>query len=155
MALQSSGQISLSNIATEMGVSLSNVSLSTQSTTNVNQNSTSKPDGSQPHSISEFYGYDHNAIGAGPELVPFSITAFAGEPGEACFSKPIDVFKTGTPDIVKNGDFFYSDEAGTNPIIVGERTPFSSYFNRDFGKVVFEYSMEAGVTNSFVQGCRK
>ena len=154
MALQSSGQISLGDIATEMGVSLSNVSLGTQSTTNVNQNSTSKPDGSQPHSISEFYGYDHNA-GGSSELVAFSISEFARDPNEACFLPTVEVFKTGDAERIVEGDFFYIDEVGRNPIIVGERTPFSSYFNRDFGKVVFEYSMEAGVTNSFVQGCRK
>jgi hypothetical protein len=51
MALQSSGQISLSNIASEKGVSLSNVSLNTLSTTSINQNSAAYPDGSQPHSV--------------------------------------------------------------------------------------------------------
>lgn len=61
MALTASGQLSLGDIATEMGVSLSNVSLTTQSTTGINTNSESKPDGSTPHSISEFYSYDHSA----------------------------------------------------------------------------------------------
>ena len=61
MALTASGQLSLGDIATEMGVSLSNVSLTTQSTTDINTNSESKPDGSTPHAISEFYGYDHSA----------------------------------------------------------------------------------------------
>ena len=51
MALQSSCQISLADIAAERGVFPVNASLTSYSTTNVNQNSTSKPDGSQPHSI--------------------------------------------------------------------------------------------------------
>lgn len=150
MALQSSGQISLSNIATEMGVSLSNVSLGTQSTTNVNQASTSKPDGSQPHSISEFYGYDHNASSA-PELVPFTIYDFSPDPNEACFLPPLEVFKTGEPEVISNGDFFYEDDAGNSPIFAP--APFSSYFNGDFGKIVIEYSNDEGVVNSFLQGC--
>lgn len=152
MALQDGGQISLSNIATEMGVSLSNVSLGTQSTTNVNQNSTSKPDGSQPHSISEFYSYDHNASGA-PELVPFSISEFAGDPNEACFQPPLEVFKTGEPEVIFIGDFFFNDEAGLSPLMVPDWSPYSSYFNPDFGKLIFEYSTGEGVTNNFVQGC--
>ena len=61
MALTASGQLSLGDIATEMSVSLSNVSLATQSTEGVNENSTSKPDGSAPHAVSEFYSYDHAA----------------------------------------------------------------------------------------------
>jgi hypothetical protein len=61
MALTASGQLSLGDIATEMGVSLTNVSLTTQSTTGINTNSESKPDGSTPHAISEFYSYDHSA----------------------------------------------------------------------------------------------
>jgi hypothetical protein len=69
MALTASGQLSLGDIATEMGVSLSNVSLTTQSTTGINTNSESKPDGSTPHAISEFYSYDHSAS---PPLTAFS-----------------------------------------------------------------------------------
>ena len=153
MALQSSGQISISDIATEFGVLPSNASLTSFSSLNVNQNSTSKPDGSQPHSISEFYGYDHNAVGA-VVLSPFFITSFSGDPNEVCFLKAGERFKTGDPERIFEGDFFYEDEAGTIPITVG-RTPFSSYFNGDFGKVVFEYSEDMGVINSFVQPCGK
>lgn len=117
MALQSSGQISLSNIATEMGVSLSNVSLGTQSTTNVNQNSTSKPDGSQPHSISEFYGYDHNA----PTEFSMVLDPY-GDSGEACENGPGMPFESRWHDGVGTsptiGDVVYADEQG-NEIFVG------------------------------------
>ena len=153
MALQDGGQISLGDIATEMGVSLSNVSLGTQSTTGINSNSTFTPDGSQPHSMSEFYAYDHNASGGSEDLVPFSISEFSEDPGGACFQLPIEVFKTGDPEYIANGDFFFNDEAGLSPIFVADWAPFSSYFNGDFGKLVFEYSMGEGVTNNFVQGC--
>lgn len=60
MALQSSGEISMFNIRTEKGLS-GQVSLTTLSTSNVNQYSTSKPDGTAPHGIKEFYGYNHSA----------------------------------------------------------------------------------------------
>lgn len=124
MALQDGGQISLGDIATEMGVSLSNVSLGTQSTTNVNQNSTSKPDGSQPHSISEFYGYDHNAS-SGPTLTEFGMGTDAYfDPEQACGEGPNRPFGShwhngaGASPVV--GDVVYEDSAGTN-IFVGKR----------------------------------
>ena len=69
MALTESGQLSLGDISIEMGVSPSNVSLTTQSTTDINTNSESKPDGSTPHAVSEFYSYDHSAS---PPLTAFT-----------------------------------------------------------------------------------
>lgn len=63
MALTASGQLSLGDIATEMGASLADVSLTTQSTTDINTSSPSYPDGATPHAISEFYSYDHSAVG--------------------------------------------------------------------------------------------
>lgn len=64
MPLQTSGQISLSNVAGEKGVSLSNVSLVSLSTTSINTDSCNptNPNNGAPHSISEFYGYDHNCV---------------------------------------------------------------------------------------------
>lgn len=83
MALQSSGQISLSNIASEKGVSLSNVSLNTLSTTSINQNSAVYPNGTQPHGISEFYGYDHNASPPA-SLTPINVSGPFESPAFAC-----------------------------------------------------------------------
>ena len=61
MALQSSGQISLSNIASEMNLLASNISLTAASTSStLNDASPSKPNESQPHGIAEFYSYDHS-----------------------------------------------------------------------------------------------
>jgi len=61
MALQGSGQISLSDIAAEMSQLASNISLSGLSTsTSLNDASPAKPDESQPHGMAEFYSYDHN-----------------------------------------------------------------------------------------------
>jgi hypothetical protein len=61
MALQTSGQISMSNIANEKGETLSNVSLSTLSEVNLNEDPCNPVNNtaSAPYGISEFYGYDH------------------------------------------------------------------------------------------------
>jgi hypothetical protein len=116
MALTASGQLSLGDIATEMGVSLSNVSLTTQSTTEVNQNSESKPDGSTPHAISEFYSYDHSAS---PSLTAFSVdeNPYEDETG-ACEQGRENAtwYHDGGDAYPTEGDIVYIDSGGTtNP----------------------------------------
>lgn len=118
MALQTSGQISMSNIANEKGETLSNVSLSTLSEVNLNgdpcnpANSTA----SQPYGISEFYGYDHNCV-TGPST--FEISMFgsyrAGE--EACgdqgkSAERFVMYTDCNPDAIGPGCFIYADSAG-------------------------------------------
>jgi len=63
MTLQTNGAISISQINTEKGLSASasNSSLTTLSTSNINTASSSRPNQSTPHAMSEFYGYNHNA----------------------------------------------------------------------------------------------
>ena len=116
MALTTSGQLSLGDIATEMGVSLSNVSLTTQSTTGINTNSESKPDGSTPHAVSEFYSYDHSASS--------SLTAFAVDEnpyafGEAACAEGRETttwYHDGGGTYPTDGDTVYTDTGGsTNP----------------------------------------
>ena len=113
MALTTSGQLSLGDIATEMGVSLSNVSLTTQSTTGINTNSTSKPDGSTPHAISEFYSYDHSAS---PSLTAFDVDATLYESeDEACASgrRNTTWYHDGGGAYPTVGDTVYTDSDGT------------------------------------------
>jgi hypothetical protein len=113
MALTASGQLSLGDIATEMGVSLSNVSLTTQSTTGINTNSTSKPDGSTPHAVSEFYSYDHSAS---PPLTGFSVDESPYESGEgACASgrETSTWYHDGGGSYPTDGDNVYTDSGGT------------------------------------------
>jgi len=116
MALTASGQLSLGDIATEMGVSLSNVSLTTQSTTGINTNSTSKPDGSTPHAVSEFYSYDHSAS---PPLTAFVVDETLYESGEgACAegSETTTWYHDGEGEYPTAGDNVYTDSGGTtNP----------------------------------------
>lgn len=70
MPIVGTGQVSLGDIANEMGVALSNITLGNLSTSGINTASPSYPDGAQPHQISEFYGYDHNAS-SGPTLYEY------------------------------------------------------------------------------------
>ena len=116
MALTASGQLSLGDIATEMGVSPSNVSLTTQSTTGINTNSTSKPDGSTPHAVSEFYSYDHSAS---PPLTGFVAdgTTYASAL-DACSNGSINspLYHDGAGAYPTTGDTVYTDSGGTtNP----------------------------------------
>lgn len=60
MPLQSSGPISMSDIRSELGLS-NQIDLLSISTANYNSYSTNKPNGIAPHSMSEFYGYQHIA----------------------------------------------------------------------------------------------
>jgi hypothetical protein len=68
MALQSTGAISIGNVVTEKGttpIAGGSYSLQSLATSGVNQDSASKPDGIAPHSLNEFYSYDHSAGGGG------------------------------------------------------------------------------------------
>ena len=116
MALTASGQLSLGDIATEMGVSPSNVSLTTQSTTGINTNSESKPDGSTPHAVSEFYSYDHSAS---PPLTAFNVDENTyGDPSSACASGTSNAewYHDGAGAYPTDGDTVYTDSGGTtNP----------------------------------------
>ena len=117
MALTASGQLSLGDIATEMGVSLSNVSLTTQSTTDINTNSESKPDGSTPHAVSEFYSYDHSAS---PSLTAFYVDDTPYDDGvSACESGGVraEWYHDGAGSYPTTGDTVYTDSGGTtNPL---------------------------------------
>ena len=114
--LTGSGQLSLGDIATEMEVSLSNVSLTTQSTTGINQNSPSKPNGLVPHAISEFYSYNQSAS---PPLTAFAVDETPYESGEgACESgrETTTWYHDGGGTYPTAGDTVYTDSGGNeNP----------------------------------------
>jgi hypothetical protein len=81
MSLQSSGQISMGNIRTELGLLTSSFSLNSAELgtyVTINQNSAFKPNGSNPNAISEWYGYDHDA---GPLCVCYTITSTSRSAG--------------------------------------------------------------------------
>ena len=68
MTLQSSGQISFSQLNTELGrsstasIALKSAEIGTYGA--INTNSTSRPNGSAPYAISEWYSYNHSAAPA-------------------------------------------------------------------------------------------
>lgn len=85
MALPSSGILSMTAIKAELGVS--NDPFSLQNAENgiyvaINANSTYKPDGALPNTISEWYGYDHSQGGSTSTLQYFlnstTLTTFNG-----------------------------------------------------------------------------
>lgn len=74
MPLQINGQISISDIMGEIPTIIQNVSLTSLSTDSINIASPIKPDGSAPHAMSEFYGYDHYAS-SGPNLTQIEMSS--------------------------------------------------------------------------------
>ena len=122
MALTASGQISFSDINTELGQSSdAQLSLSDAAQGNVvtiNTNSENTPDSSAPHSISEWYSYDHSASGA-------TYNEWTGDgphpnSDNACeVSDPTTSFyHDGTGGDPVPGDTVYTDSGGSN--IAGE-----------------------------------
>lgn len=86
MALPTSGQLSLSAIKTELAVS--NDPFTLQNAENgvyvaINTNSTYKPNGALPNTISEWYGYNHTQGGGGTSTLQYflnstTLTTFNG-----------------------------------------------------------------------------
>ena len=126
MAVPSSGELSLQGISKEMLQDdynyvngTTNVSLGAMSTSlspySVNSASASKPNGSAPHSMSEFYGYDNDTL---------SSTAFTGSvkgaTGSVCFfSNNVTYYHDGAGAQPTTGDFVYTDAALTTALAGG------------------------------------
>ena len=128
MTVPSSGTISLNSIYNELddntypgSATNSNVSLTKLSTGGdppdepINQSSSSKPDGSTPHAMSEFHGYNHGTAFPG-----FTLYYFAGKAStcsSVCSSSStVTVYSdtaTSVTDIFTNDRKIYEDSAGT------------------------------------------
>lgn len=84
MTLPSSGQISFSNINTELGRGATDqISLEDAETgvyAPINQNSPNRPNGTAPYAISEFYGYNNNALPGFPVTDGLLLGVDAGDP---------------------------------------------------------------------------
>jgi len=63
------GQISILDIANELQISSTGLSLQAVSTTPLNPNSPSRPNGVAPHGIDEFRGYKHRSVGFSLDVV--------------------------------------------------------------------------------------
>ena len=140
MALQSSGQISFSNIAGELG---SSTPYSLRDMSNFAGFTT-------PDTMSEFYGYD--AGGGGPTLTQFFITnVYSGNPHDICsISCEIPAWHTGLMALPGIGDTVYTDSAGTIPLTTGWYGFYSSQYgpakiimrlsNADNGEILTIYN---------------
>lgn len=112
MPINSSGPISIGNICNQKGIPL-NTSLATLSTTNINNYSPAKPNGIAPHSLSEFYSYDHAAI-------PPSITITGYSSGNLYFTvagtgySPV-TFTVKTSTVSSTGPWSNSTAGSTSP----------------------------------------
>jgi len=158
MPLQSSGQISISNIVGEILGILpapdSNQSLATLTASANNSdpcNGGSLPaSNAAPHSMAEFYNYDHNCTTSGPTLIQCNIAGPFGDPGEACVLG-LELCETGgsfpawtdgascCPELT---NIYYADSNGTAPLGAGWYAtcdcPTRYVFNLDDGGNVFE-----------------
>ena len=74
MTITSSGTIAMSDIRSELGdsgsISLKEASDGTIATINTANDADDRPDGSAPHAMSEFYGYNHSAASTSWSNVP-------------------------------------------------------------------------------------
>lgn len=113
MALQSSGQISFSDIRTEKGLS-GQVDLADLSTSSINTYSTSRPNATTPHAINEFYSYQHIATMT-------SYTDFSGQYGNQSLG---DLYFTITAGLGTSYQLQYND--GTNWVNTGSAVSIST-----------------------------
>jgi hypothetical protein len=112
MALPASGNpISINQVRVEM--SNPNGSLKVLSTTEVNAASSAKPDGSTPHSLSEFYSYDHSASAG---LTEEALIGPFGDPNEGCGQAGnTGFFHDGGGSPYANGVTYYQEDDDTTP----------------------------------------
>lgn len=130
MALSQTGPIKFRDINTELGrtstltIALKVASLGGYAA--INQNSTIKPDGNPPHSMSEWRGYDHLAVASTTTttaslLFMFDLT-ITGRPdqGQVCIDGPAPGTQTVYADSAfpfTPGVTVYIDPMGTNKLV--------------------------------------
>lgn len=148
MALVSSGQISISDIYTEIngsgpglnaGIGMAELAGGTYGT--INTNSPSYPNDTAPHSISEWYSYDHSAsgvsltewIGNGPH--PMYFNACGAEPDTAFYHNG------GGPEPT-TGDTVYTDSSGTSVAEPGFYRTGCCFFEVDESGTVTDFAGE-------------
>lgn len=129
MPLQASGQITISNINSELGLSNADSSLAALSAAANNSdpcNTGSLPgSNAAPHAMSEFYSYDHSCT-SGPSLIACNIVGPYGMPDEACAMGPEEcafgsyvVYTDGASCCPEITNTYYQNSAGTIPLPAG------------------------------------
>ena len=132
MAWPASGQISINDINVEFGrsgttanSSLEDLSDGTVATINTANASADRPDGTAPHSMTEFYSYDHDlastswssppadftmsGVDGGTEISALKTISLTGGSGNSTISRTT----TGSPVITFQGAFSTSGDPGT------------------------------------------
>ena len=127
MSLTSSGQLSLDNIQSEMdnstggkNASLKDMSEGRNPYGSINTSSASYPDGVAPHSVSEFYSYDHSAS-SGVAVGSYGNSALTkvwyGDQGTGLQTYSADISGAtfcGASVIGQTGHIYYRIESGTS-----------------------------------------
>ena len=170
-----SAAISMSMINTEFGrtsttanSSLEDLSDGTVATINTLNLSANRPDGSTPHTMTEFYSYDHDAATTVGNPSDTSI-AFSGSPGDSEISHAavsvaigngaggLDIFFTTTSGTVRGGlDVAISTDGGNNygsDIDVQNSAGFFNDGIADFSgnstiHLIFKYTPHGSLTES-------
>lgn len=115
MTLPSSGQISLSNIRSELSssgqITLASASLGYYVT--INTASAQYPNNSAPYSMNEWYGYNQNAVALTSFLM--SATGDPDEPSACPLTPDTTYYHNGANAYPQVGDYVYTDSAGNTP----------------------------------------
>ncbi|MEN2416403.1 hypothetical protein [Flavobacterium mesophilum] len=140
MPLNSSGPISIGNICDQKGIPYSNASLTTLSTTNINSSSPAKPNGIAPHSLSEFYSYDHTFIAPSITINGYSAGYLYFTIAGTGYSPVTFTIKTST--VSPDGPWEYNTAGSTSPRIIGVPTATTWY-------QIFDQSTTSIVSNVY------
>jgi len=160
MTLPATGQISMSDIRTELSMS-GMVSMS-EFDTKINQCSPFKPDGLPPYSMSEWYSYNHNAVPAAPNFTVY-MTGSGIDPADhdtklsitpsypTCATK-VDITFSAT--VGGTYTTLQSNFSGSNYVHTG-RSPDTSYYYKmvakdDDGRTSAEFGPVQGRTGPTV-----
>lgn len=119
MTLPNSGNpISFSQIRTELGhsgaIGLNAAETGTYGA--INTNSASRPNGSSPSTMSEWYGYDHAASG-GPTIYSHSLGYDSSSKTTACSATPTTYYSDCS--VLINGCELYTDSEGNTAAFAG------------------------------------
>lgn len=110
----------------------------------INTNSTNRPDSTEPHSMSEFDGYDHNAIGA-PVLKQFYGTNHSTKAQVCGNAAETKYWHNGSDETPAADDKVYSEASLSSEIETGWVGLGTSSG--------FEYTAEKGVQSFYI--CRR
>jgi len=146
MAVPSSGTLSMLGIRREIGdnnysastsytnISLEDMSEGTNGAINTNNAVADRPDGTDPHAMSEFYNYDHDKAASGTGTLYYG--SDCGLDGfDACISGTGGTYYwTGSGDPISNGYAIYTNSAKTTKAPSG---CYASYIGGIEG--VYEY----------------